>query len=51
MEPTIVQFTVGLTPPDEVRLRADYELKLDRCVSNLGYIERVSSATIHRVAE
>jgi Subtilase family len=49
MKPTVVQFTVNLTAPDLTRLRTEHDLKLDRCVPDLGYIERLSPASVQRV--
>ena len=49
MAQTVVQFTADLTAPDLNRLRTEYDLKLDRCVPDLGYIERVSPAIAQRL--
>ena len=46
MEQTVVQFTADLTAPDLNRLRTEYDLKLDRCVPDLGYLERVSPGVV-----
>src|SRR5262245_24008643 len=45
-ESTIVQFRAVLTDLDAERLRSAYEIKLERHLPNLAYLERLSSAAV-----
>jgi hypothetical protein len=49
MVATIVQFKAGLTGPDMDRLTAAYGLRLDRCLPELSYLERLDAQTVERV--
>jgi len=49
VQATIVQFRAALTKPDVDRLRAEYDLALDRYFPNLAYLERLAPETLERV--
>jgi Subtilase family len=49
MSAIIVQFSAVLTTPDSARLRAEYDLTLDRYIPEQGYLERLPPATVDRV--
>jgi hypothetical protein len=46
LKATVVQFAAALTNPDAARLRAEYDLTLERYIPDLGYLERRPPETV-----